>query len=222
MMETFSALETKYKEKVSILEEMIRQQDVKIANLVDDKKLNKQKAELEERLRRQFQQQNDKLSRELREDSEVTSSILKKRLDAVETTSVTCSQNIEKINDYVQEMKSNVFFQSEIPIYKDMLKYIQALPLWRKAMKDGKNAEVQCEIKESSITLQCRRSPAKQRVEEAAERVSLVIASLQKKFVTFPPEREEVLQYILDRGNGYNKRLQNSTSTIVDLGKSVE
>ena len=146
--------------------------------------LTKQEAKLtsqEERLRKEFKQQNHALSKEL------------------EVASASCTENIEKVNRHLQKVEDNCFFRIEIPINhgKNVLDWIVQLLSWRKALGEMKKAEVQIETKERSIKLQCSCRPARQRVEEAAEIVHSVIASLHKRVVTFPPERKEVLQYLL-------------------------
>ena len=190
MMAKVLTLETKYEEKVSILEEKIRQQDVKIveqeAKLAEQEKqmvdgLEAKLTSQEERLRKEFKQQNHALSKEL------------------EVASASCTENTEKVNGRLQKIEDNLFFQIEIPINhsKNMLTWIAKIPSWRNALEEMKKAEVQIETKERSIKLQCSCRPARLKVEEAAERVRSVIASLHKREVTFPPERKEVLQYLL-------------------------
>ena len=197
--------EEKQKAKLTTQEKRLRkevkQQNDALSKELEEKivkqkeQLSDKLAEQEGKLRREFQQQNDKLSRELKEErSQVIPGNLKNHVESVEVASAaSCTENIENVNERLQKIEDDLFFQTEIPINLS----IMFLPSWQKNVKDIKNTEVSIKIKERSIKLQCSCRPARLRVEATAKRMRSVIASLHKRVVTFPPERKEDLQYLL-------------------------
>ncbi len=193
MTERLTTLETKYEERVSILEHKLREQETRMIEREEVfenelKRMNvKHQEEFEEAKRRLIQVIEDRLVESQRKNEHIT--VLEEANTAITSKVDSIHRQLEKLNDFVPF----------VPVPKEELECVKASTFFMEIKRDLEMNGMCIEIEEDGVSIQTVHDI---KIKETKEELNKLVSSIQREVVSVSAESRPLLYHMFQTKEG--------------------